>query len=131
MLPLFSDWLGWLGFGLCFACWFPQTLETIRAGSSALNTRFLFLNLGGCLTLILHSAARGDLPFVVLNCVCALGGAINLWYARRRVAGVQGARRRRARCSRPSRVKKKANFFLNEIAGRGIEAHLEMQRQTP
>ena len=73
--------LGWLGFGLCFACWFPQTLETIRAKSCQLNVRFLLLNLFGCIALILHSIARGDLPFVILNAVCACGGSINLWYA--------------------------------------------------
>jgi len=72
--------LGWLGFALCFACWFPQTLQTIRTRSCQMNTRFLLLNLSGCLALILHSIARNDLPFIILNTVCAFGAAINLWY---------------------------------------------------
>ncbi len=75
--------LGWLGFALCFACWFPQTMETIRARSCRMNVRFLLLNLSGCLALILHAVATSDLPFIILNAVCACGGAINLWYARR------------------------------------------------
>ena len=80
MNSLLLESLGWLGFALCFACWFPQTLQTIRTRSCQMNTRFLLLNLSGCLALILHSLARQDLPFVILNAVCACGGAINLWY---------------------------------------------------
>ncbi len=80
MNSLVHESLGWLGFGLCFACWFPQTVETIRTRSCRMNARFLLLNLSGCLALILHSIARNDLPFVILNSVCACGGAINLWY---------------------------------------------------
>lgn len=80
MNSLLLESLGWLGFALCFACWFPQTLQTIRTRSCQMNTRFLLLNLSGCLALILHSIARNDLPFIILNVVCACGGAINLWY---------------------------------------------------
>ena len=81
MNSLLLEPLGWVGFALCFACWFPQTLQTIRTRSCQMNTRFLLLNLTGCLALILHSIARNDLPFIILNAVCACGGAINLWYS--------------------------------------------------
>lgn len=77
----FLELLGWLGFALCFACWLPQTIETIRTRSCLMNTRFLLLNLSGCLALILHSIAKNDLPFIVLNVVCACGAAINLRYS--------------------------------------------------
>ena len=73
--------LGWMGFCLCFACWFPQTVETIRARSCNVNVGFLTLNLSGCVALLAYSLARGDWPFVVLNAVCAGAGGINLWYA--------------------------------------------------
>ncbi|MBL9205372.1 MAG: PQ-loop repeat-containing protein [Opitutaceae bacterium] len=83
MKSLLLESLGWLGFGLCFACWFPQTVETIRARSCRMNVRFLVLNLAGCVVLVLHSVARHDLPFIILNLVCACGGTINLRYALR------------------------------------------------
>jgi MtN3 and saliva related transmembrane protein len=83
MNSLLPESLGWLGFALCFACWFPQTVETIRTRDCRLNVRFLLLNLSGCITLILHAVATHDWPFIILNGLCACGAAINLWYARR------------------------------------------------
>ena len=60
------------------ACWIPQTFEVVKVKRSRMNYSFLVLYLVGSIALTIY--AIGDLIFVILNLLAALGSAINLYY---------------------------------------------------
>lgn len=72
--------LGWAGFGILVAAWFPQTWETIKAGNTQMNIAFIIMYFSSSLMLTIYSVLISDPVFTALNALLTLGSGINLFY---------------------------------------------------
>lgn len=72
--------LGWAGFGILVAAWFPQTWETIKAGNTQMNIAFIIMYFSSSLMLTIYSVLISDSVFTALNALLTLGSGINLFY---------------------------------------------------
>ncbi len=70
--------IGLIGLVAIVACWIPQTLEVLKVKHSQMNLSFLILYFVGSVALTIY--AIGDLVFVALNVLAAIGSAINLYF---------------------------------------------------
>lgn len=75
-----TDLIGWIGLGLLLVAWIPQTIESIRAGHSAVNIIFVWLYMISSTLLALYAFLRDDIVFLLLNALLAIGSGINLYY---------------------------------------------------
>ena len=72
--------LGWIGFGILVAAWIPQTVDTIKKGSTPMNIAFIIMYFSSSLILTIYSVITGDPIFTALNALLTLGSGINLYY---------------------------------------------------
>lgn len=72
--------LGWIGFSLLVAAWVPQTMETIRQGSTGTNLAFIILYVMASILLTVYSVLVVDYVFIALNASLTIGSGINLFY---------------------------------------------------
>lgn len=72
--------LGWIGFGILVAAWVPQTWETIKAGTSAVNIAFIIMYFSSSFMLTVYSVLIGDPVFTALNGLLTLGSGVNMYY---------------------------------------------------
>ena len=70
--------IGLIGLLAIVACWVPQTFDVLKTGRVNMKLSFLILYLIGSIALTIY--AMGDVIFVTLNLLVALGSAINLYY---------------------------------------------------
>ena len=72
--------LGWAGFGILVAAWFPQTWDTIKQGSTSMNIAFIIMYFSSSLILTIYSVITGDPVFTALNALLTVGSGINMYY---------------------------------------------------
>lgn len=72
--------LGWAGFGILVAAWIPQTIDTIKAGSTSINLAFIIMYFSSSLMLTVYSVMINDTVFIALNALLTLGSGINMYY---------------------------------------------------
>lgn len=72
--------MGWVGFGILVAAWIPQTIDTIKAGSTQMNIAFIIMYFTSSLLLTIYSILIGDTIFTALNALLTMGSGINMYY---------------------------------------------------
>lgn len=72
--------MGWAGFGILVAAWIPQTLDTIKQGSTQMNLAFIMMYFTSSLLLTIYSILTEDPVFTALNGLLTLGSGINMFY---------------------------------------------------
>lgn len=72
--------MGWVGFGILVAAWIPQTIDTIKEGSTQMNIAFIIMYFTSSLLLTIYSVLIDDTIFTALNALLTLGSGINLYY---------------------------------------------------
>lgn len=72
--------LGWIGFGILVSAWIPQTWETIKLGTTPINLGFIIMYFASSLMLTIYSFLIGDIIFLALNGLLALGSGINMYF---------------------------------------------------
>ena len=73
-------WIGYVGLTALVVCWIPQSVDTIKQGVCPVNMTFLLLTALGSLSLALYALSLGNPVFTILNCLTALGTAVNIFY---------------------------------------------------
>lgn len=72
--------MGWAGFGILVAAWIPQTVDTIKRGSTQINLAFVIMYFTSSLLLMIYSILTEDPVFTALNGLLTLGSGINMYY---------------------------------------------------
>ncbi|MFP8487562.1 PQ-loop repeat-containing protein [Gracilimonas sp. Q87] len=72
--------MGWAGFGILVAAWIPQTIDTVRRGSTQINLAFVIMYFTSSLLLTIYSILISDPVFTALNALLTLGSGINMYY---------------------------------------------------
>lgn len=72
--------IGLLGLICIVAAWVPQTIKTIKDGTSSIQLSFLILYIVGSLSLTVYSIVVFDAIYLALNSLATLQSAINLYY---------------------------------------------------
>lgn len=72
--------LGWAGFGILVSAWIPQTIDTIKQGSTTMNLAFIVMYFTSSLMLTIYSILIQDPIFTALNALLTLGSGINMYY---------------------------------------------------
>ncbi len=71
--------IGLIGLLAIVACWIPQTFDVLKTGRVNMKLSFLILYFVGSVALSIY--ALGDMIFLILNLLAAIGSAINLYYS--------------------------------------------------
>ncbi len=69
-----------LGLICIVAAWVPQTIKTIKDGTSSIQLSFLILYIVGSLSLTVYSVVVFDPIYLALNSLATLQSTINLYY---------------------------------------------------
>lgn len=72
--------IGLLGLICIVAAWVPQTIKTIKDGTSSIQLSFLILYIVGSLSLTVYSIVLFDPIYLALNSLATLQSTINLYY---------------------------------------------------
>ncbi len=72
--------IGLLGLICIVAAWVPQTIKTIKDGTSSIQLSFLILYIVGSLSLTVYSVVVFDPIYLALNSLATLQSTINLYY---------------------------------------------------
>lgn len=72
--------MGWAGFGILVAAWIPQTIDTVKRGSTQINLAFVIMYFTSSLLLTIYSILISDPVFTALNALLTLGSGINMYY---------------------------------------------------
>jgi MtN3 and saliva related transmembrane protein len=72
--------LGWAGFGVLAAAWFPQTWDTLKAGQTSMNIAFIIMYFVSSFLLTVYSVLTEDMIFTTLNALLTFGSGINMYY---------------------------------------------------
>lgn len=72
--------IGLLGLICIVAAWVPQTIKTIKDGTSSIQLSFLILYIVGSLSLTVYSIVVFDAIYLALNSLATLQSTINLYY---------------------------------------------------
>lgn len=72
--------IGLLGLICIVAAWVPQTIKTIKDGTSFIQLSFLILYIVGSLSLTVYSIVVFDPIYLALNALATLQSTINLYY---------------------------------------------------
>ncbi len=75
-----TEILGWAGFAILAAAWFPQTWDTIKAGQTSMNMAFIIMYFLSSFLLAVYSVLTGDMVFTALNGLLTFGSGINMFY---------------------------------------------------
>lgn len=72
--------IGLLGLICIVVAWVPQTIKTIKDGTSSIQLSFLILYIVGSLSLTVYSIVLFDPIYLALNSLATLQSTINLYY---------------------------------------------------
>ncbi len=75
-----TELLGWAGFAILAAAWFPQTWDTIKAGKTPMNMAFIIMYFVSSFLLTVYSVITGDMVFTALNGLLTIGSGINMYF---------------------------------------------------
>ncbi|MGC8595128.1 MAG: PQ-loop domain-containing transporter [Candidatus Kryptoniota bacterium] len=70
--------IGLIGLLSIVTCWIPQTIDVLRRKKVEMKLSFLILYFIGSISLTIY--AIGDVIFLILNFLTAVGSAISLYY---------------------------------------------------
>lgn len=75
-----TSFIGYFGLAALALCWIPQSIDTIRKGTTSINHYFLMFSSMGSFSLMMYAHLQGDPIFFLLNSITTLGAILNLFF---------------------------------------------------